>query len=160
WRANVVIVRIAFSLLPMKTLLRVIGFSAALGAAFFSAGCSSTTTRTTRVKAPPLRFEMTLVESSTDRQLSPAEMEQVRPGAVNCLASQKDLVPGDYYVRVNFTPDASDANGDWAIVRLTSRPEPTYSLVAAYPAEMGDDAEGDVYAANYYDYDYGYAYDP
>lgn len=133
----------------MKTIARYVWAIAALGGVLFVSSCNSasTTTRTARIRqvAPVNKF--TVVESSTGRELSPQETTQLRDAVAKFLEGQGVGRAGEYYVRVDFTPEKPGEPGEWVVVKVTNLPGSTYTLIAAYPAIGPDD---------YYPYEYAY----
>jgi hypothetical protein len=160
----------------MNTLVRLLSAVAALGAAFSFAGCANQTSRTSRVKVVE---EFSVVESSTEKELTPAQVADLRKAVANYLR-EKGLTDGrSYYVRVTF-PSADPAEEpQWAVVRISGEAAPTYTVIAAYPGR-DDYYPYDFYPAGYsygnyypgygsfagwgiydpFDYNYGYAHRP
>jgi hypothetical protein len=133
----------------MKTIARYAWAVAALGAGlFFLSGASPLAART-RFAEPA--YDLLVVQSSTDRKLSPADLEQLHEAVARFLASRGPVRSGEYIVRIDFPPQAPGAAAEWMIVKLTNLPPPAFALVEDYsPAESGYD----------YPYDYGSAYSP
>ncbi len=124
----------------MKTLVRYLSAAAALGAAFFLSGCTTQTARGPRVE--PVA-EFTVVESSTEKELTPAQLVELREAVVKYLHSQGLRSNQLYYVKVSFPPANPEDEPQWAVVRIGNFPSQTYTVLAAYPGR--DD---------YYPYDY------
>jgi hypothetical protein len=147
----------------MKTIVQAFQLAALLGAGLYFSGCATepvvkTSLRSTR------HFTSQVVESSTDHALTPAELRQVRAGAINFVESQPQLGPGNYYVRVDFAPDAPGAAAGWAIVRITADDAARYTLLSQYAEpEAGynypDDSYDDYPDFRFFSASYGY-YDP
>ena len=116
----------------MKTIARYILAAAALGAVGFFTGCA-TKTMPRAGRLPAMTFQMKVVESSSDRQLSREEMKTLHDATIKFLAKQgESLLGGTYYVRVNFVPAQPDEPGEWVLVEIISRPLDDYTRVAAY----------------------------
>lgn len=150
----------------MKTIARYVWAIAALGGILLISGCTTahTNPRTVRTRHIAPVNDFAVVESSTDRELSPQEMSQLHDAVVKYLESEGMMGrKGEYFVRVDFTPENSGGQGEWVIVKITNIPSSTYTLIAAYPAIGSDDyyPPDYVYDAGftYWDMPYGY-YDP
>lgn len=124
----------------MKTIVRYLSIAAALGAAFVLSGCTTQTARGPRVE--PVA-EFTVVESSTEKELTPAQLAELREAVINYLHSQGLRSDQLYYVKVSFPPANPGDEPQWAVVRIGNFPSQTYTVLAAYPGR--DD---------YYPYDY------
>ncbi len=143
----------------MKTLARYVWAIATLGGILFGSGCSTTshTARTVRVVeskhlGPVIDFKV--VENSTDRELSPQEMTQLREAVTKYLEGEGLMGrKGEYFVRVSFPGEKAGDPDESVVVKLTNIPSSTYTLIAAYPAIGADD----YYPSDYF-YDYGFTY--
>jgi len=124
----------------MKTIVRYLSAAAALGAVFFFSGCTTRTAKAPRVE--PVA-EFTVVESSTEKELTPAQLVELREAVINYLHSQGLRSNQLYYVKVSFPAAKPEDEPQWAVVRIGNFPSQTYTVLAAYPGR--DD---------YYPYDY------
>ncbi len=124
----------------MKTIVRYLSAATVLGAAFVFSGCATQTARGPRVE--PVA-EFTVVESSTEKELTPAQLAELREAVVNYLHSQGLKSNQLYYVKVTFPTANPEDEPQWAVVRIGNFPSQTYTVLAAYPGR--DD---------YYPYDY------
>jgi len=124
----------------MKTNVRYLSATAALGAALVFSGCTTQTARGPRVE--PVA-EFAVVESSTNKELTPEQLVELRQAVINYLHSQGLEGNRLYYVKVSFPQANPDDEPQWAVVRIGILPSHTYTVLAAYPGR--DD---------YYPYDY------
>jgi hypothetical protein len=124
----------------MKTLVRYLAAAAVLGAALVFSGCVSQTAQ--RPSVEPVA-EFTVVESSTEKELTPAQLADLREAVINYLHSQGLRSNQLYYVKVTFPSANPEEAPQWAVVRIGNFPSQTYAVLAAYPGR--DD---------YYPYDY------
>lgn len=124
----------------MKTIVRYLSVAAVLGAAWAFSGCTTQTAKAPRVE--PVA-EFTVVESSTEKELTPAQLAELREAVVNYLRSQGLRSSQLYYVKVSFPSANPEDEPQWAVVRIGNFPSQTYTVLAAYPGR--DD---------YYPYDY------
>lgn len=124
----------------MKNIVRCLSVAGALGAALMFSGCTTTTAKRPRVE--PVA-EFTVVESSTEKELTPAQLHELREAVVNYLYSQGLKSNQLYYVKVTFPAANPEDEPQWAVVRIGNFPSQTYAVLAAYPGR--DD---------YYPYDY------
>ncbi len=143
----------------MKTLVRYILATVMLGVGGFFTGCMTRTTAQAG-RLPAMTFQMKVVESSSDRQLSPEEMKTLHDATIKFLAKQGDsLLGGTYYVRVNFVPAQPGEPGEWVLVEIISEPIDGSTRVAAYR-----DSSPYYYSAyaqsGYSPYSSDYYYDP
>ncbi len=133
----------------MNTLARQVPMAAVLGALLFLSGCFTTDTAgKAPVKAPP---QFTVVESSEGLELTPELLADLRRSVAQYLKDEGYTQEGEYMVRVNLNPEKTGEVAHWVVVRVTSQPRRTFTMLAAYP---GAD---DFYPYDYYGYyDYGY----
>lgn len=124
----------------MKIIARYLSAAAALGAVLVLSGCTTQTAKAPRVE--PVA-EFTVVESSTEKELTPAQLVELREAVINYLHSQGLRSNQLYYVKVTFPPANPEDEPQWAVVRIGNFPSQTYTVLAAYPGR--DD---------YYPYDY------
>jgi hypothetical protein len=125
----------------MNAFTRLIGGTLALLGALFFNGCYSPAARAPRPKST---VEFVVVESSTEKQLTPAQLAALRATVLAYLREQGLSGGRTYYVKVEF-PAANPADEpQWAIVRINNLSTQAYTVIAAYP---GSD--------DYYPYDYG-----
>jgi hypothetical protein len=124
----------------MKTIVRYLSAAAVWGVALVFSGCTTQTARAPRVE--PVA-EFTVVESSTEKELTPEQLVELRQAVINYLHSQGLKSNQLYYVKVSFPPANPDDEPQWAVVRIGNFPSQTYTVLAAYPGR--DD---------YYPYDY------
>ncbi len=96
-------------------------------------------------------YDMIVVQSSIDRKLSPADLDQLHDAVARFLAGEGPVLAGEYVVRIDFPPSRPGAAPEWVIVKLTNLPPPAFALA-------GDDTTGE--SAYGYGYDSGYAYSP
>ena len=134
----------------MNALARQVSIAAILSALLFLTGCSTTgTARRTPAKAPP---QFSVVDSSPGLELTPELLADLRRSVAIYLKEEGYGQAGEYLVKVNLTPGKPVDAGQWVVVRITSQPTRTYTLLAAYP---GAD---DFYPYDHYGYyNYGYA---
>jgi hypothetical protein len=118
---------------------------ATVGAALFLSGCA---THTATVPPSPARnYNLTVVESSPNLTLSPQDTEKLRTYVLQYLLTQGPVRNDSYSVRIDFPPEAPGAAPAYLVVQLTAEPQPTYTLITAYPEPW------------YYDpYFWGYSY--
>jgi hypothetical protein len=141
----------------MKTLARHAWTVSALGIALLLAGCETMHTARKQEPVKPA-YDFTVVQSSSDRTLTPADLALLREAVAKFLAGQGLVRSGEYLVRVDFPPDQPGAAGEWVIVKLTNLPTPTYTLVAAYSASEPE--YFDPYDLRYGSWAEPYYYDP
>ena len=133
----------------MNTLLRYFPAAALLGALLAFAGCDTARTAQAGPRRPD--YQIAVVETSQGLELSPRQMLELRASAVNYLAESGLNRGGEYLVRIDLTPGVPAETDQWVVIRITSTPARTYTLLAAYP---GSD---DFYPYDYYGfYNYGY----
>lgn len=119
----------------MTTTARKILATATLGVVTLLAACSAP--RSARAVRTPPTCSFTVLESSSDRSMTPKEQEQLRDAVAKFLEGEGLKQAGVYYVRVDFASETADAKAEWALVRLINQPAATYQLIAAYP-DIGD----------------------
>lgn len=124
----------------MKTFARRKIIVFALGAGLLLSGCSTTTTISRRL---PAKVEFTVVESSTEMELTPRQLAELRLSVSNYLREQGLTASGRYYVKVMFPATKPAEAPQWVIVQIDNTAAQTYTVLAAYP---GPD--------DYYPYDY------
>lgn len=124
----------------MKTIVRYFSAATVLGAALILAGCTTPTARGPRVESVA---EFTVVESSTEKELTPAQLAELRQAVLNYLHSEGLDSHRLYFVKVTFPQANPGDEPQWAVVRIGNPPAQTYTVLAAYPGR--DD---------YYPYDY------
>ena len=124
----------------MKTIVRYLSAATVLGAALFISGCTTQTAKGPRVESVA---EFTVVESSTDKELTPGQLIELRQAVISYLHSQGLEDNRLYFVKVTFPQANPDDEPQWAVVRIGNAPSQTYTVLAAYPGR--DD---------YYPYDY------
>lgn len=124
----------------MNTLVRLVSVAAALGAALVFSGCVTNTSRAPRVKVVE---EFEVVESSTEKELTPAQLADLRQAVANYLRGQGLSNDRLYYVKVTFPSANPGEEPQWAVVRIGHSASQTFEVLAAYP---GPD--------DYYPYDY------
>lgn len=129
----------------MKTIVRYLSAATALGAALVFSGCTTPTARGPRVESVA---EFTVVESSTDKELTPEQLVELRQAVINYLHSQGLEGNRLYYVKVSFPPANPEDEPQWAVVRIGNLPSQTYTVLAAYPGR------DDYYPYDYYRYGY------
>jgi|GEM_PF-2038996 len=111
------------------------------------AGCA---TRTARVERTHVVEDFTIVDSSSSKELSPAQLAELRQAVINYLQEQGFTGHQVYYVKVEFPAADPAKEAQWAIVRIGRPATSTYTVVAAYP---GPD---DFYPFGYYGFSGGY----
>jgi hypothetical protein len=131
----------------MNTLMRIVSAAAVLGTALFLSGCVSDT-RTSRVKVVE---EFSVVESSTEKELTPAQIADLRQAVANYLRAEGLTDGRTYYVRVTFPSDTPGEEPQWAVVRIGGQSTRTYTVIAAYPGR------DDYYPDDFYSAGYSYA---
>jgi hypothetical protein len=114
----------------MKTFLRIGAVVISLGLAGLFAGCSSYSSYADR-RQPARDFEV--VETSTKRQLTEAEMAYLRAKVRDYLVQQGQTGSGDYYLKVYLGEESGVEEGEWVIVRYTRYPAGTYNVVSSSP---------------------------
>jgi len=124
----------------MQTIRRHLSIAAALGAALLFTACTTQSAKGPRVETVT---EFTVVESSSDQELSPQQLAEMREAILNYLQSQGLTGQRLYYVKVSFPPADPEGEPQWAVVRIANVSAQTYTVLAAYPGR--DD---------YYPYDY------
>ncbi|SDR65368.1 hypothetical protein [Opitutus sp. GAS368] len=150
----------------MKNLARFAPVAAVLGTVLFFSGCA--TPRSARVTRARPVAEFTVVESSTQKELTPAQLGELREAVANYLHEQGLTSNRRYYVKISFPGENPGDEEQWAIVRIGSLPTRTYTILAAYPGPDDYDPY-DYYGYNagydglarygYYDpFDYNYGY--
>jgi hypothetical protein len=109
-----------------------------------------------------------VVESSTKKDLTQEQMDELRDAVANYLHDQGVADNRVYYVKVTFPGETPEDAAEWAIVRIGGVPARTYTILAAYPGP-DDYSPYDYYGYNagfdgfarygYYDpFDYNYGY--
>ncbi len=129
----------------MKTIVRYLSAALALGPALVFSGCTTQTAKGPRVESVA---EFTVVESSTEKELTPEQLVELREAVINYLHSQGLKGNGLYYVKVRFPPVDPAGEPQWAVVRIGNIPAQTYTVLAAYPGR------DDYYPYDYYRYGY------
>lgn len=160
----------------MKPLVRFVSAAAALVAVLFVSGCS---TSTARAPQPKVTMEFAVVESSTEKELTPEQVAELRQAVANYLREQGLTDGRTYYVKVTFPSASPNEEPQWAVVRIGSQAERIYTVIAAYPGR-DDSYPYDLYPLNYpysnyypgyysfsnwgyydpFDYNYGYYHRP
>jgi hypothetical protein len=144
----------------MNTPARFATVAAALGALLLFSGCF--TTKTARMESPRDAYQLSVVDKSTDLEVTPQLLADLRGSVLKYLNEEGYTREGEYLVKVNLTPNLPEDAGQWVVVRVDSLPVRTYTLLAAYP---GADDYYPFDFRGYYDYGYptfaryGY-YDP
>lgn len=149
----------------MNTLIRLCAAGALLGVAALFTGCVHDNTRTSRARVVE---EFTVVESSTEKELTSAQLADLRLAVTNYLREQGLTDGRTYFVRVTFPSDNPEVDPQWAVVRISSHAARTYTVLAAYPGADDyypfDFYRGSYSYANYYPGYYGFSrwgyYDP
>ena len=132
----------------MKITTRFAWMVATLSAGLLSSGTTPLAARTGHAEPD---YDLLVVQSSADRKLTQADLDQLHAAVARFLASQGPVRSGEYIVRIDFPPTRPGADAEWMIVKLTNLAPPAFSFDDDYaPAETG-------YA---YRYDYGYACSP
>ncbi len=132
----------------MKKLATFAPLAAVLGLVFFLSAC--TTPQSARVTRPRPVAEFTVVESSTKKELTPAQLAELRDAVADYLHEQGLADNRVYYVKIAFSGETPEDEGQWAIIRIGNLPKRTYTILAAYP---GPD---DYYPYDYYGYNTGF----
>jgi hypothetical protein len=128
----------------MKKLARMVAMAVALGAALMFSGCSTRTAKAPQSRAKPV-MDFAVVESSTEKELTPAQLAELRAAVVNYLEEQGYRENQVYFVRVSFPAENPAEEPQWAVVRISNLPGRTYTVLAAYPG-----------ADDYYPYAYDF----
>ena len=141
----------------MKTIVRYLSAAATLGALLIFSGCD--TVRTARAVPSRIDYQVTVVEKSKGPELTPQQVAELRASALNYLAENGLNRGGEYLLKVSLTPGQPEDTDQWVVLRISSTPARTYTLLAAY---LGP---GDFYPYDFYNYGYpGYSrygyYDP
>ncbi len=127
----------------MPILARMIIPAAAFVILLALAGC---TTRTAQNPPSKGTYRIAVEDKSPGLELTPQLVADLRDSAAGYLREQGLLRDGEYVLKVNLTPEQSEATGQWVVLRITLLPARTYTLIAVYP---GPD--------DYYPYDpYGF----
>lgn len=126
----------------MTPFMRFVSAAAALGAVLLVSGCMAPTARAPR---PKVTMEFAVVESSTEKELTPEQLADLRQAVANYLREQGMTDGRMYFVKVTFPSSNPNEEPQWAVVRIGGQSERTYQVIAAYPGR--DD---------YYPYDYFY----
>ena len=132
----------------MNTLVRFVSAAAVLGTAFLLTACVTQTSRAPRAKVVE---EFSVVESSTDKELTPAQIADLRQAVANYLREQGLTDGRTYYVKVNFPTENPEDEPQWAVVRIGAQSARTYTVVAAYPGR------DDYYPYDFYPAGYSFA---
>jgi hypothetical protein len=160
----------------MNTLVRFASVAAVLGTALVFSGCVSTPARSSHLTVEP---EFSVVESSTEKELTPEQIADLRQAVANYLRGQGLTDGRTYFVRVTFPTTTPDEEPQWAVVRIGGQSVQTYTVIAAYPGR-DDYYPYDFYSAGYtysnynpgyggfsrwgyydpFDYNYGYYHRP
>lgn len=135
----------------MNTLVRFVSAAAVLGTALMLSGCVSTTAKAPRAQVVE---EFAVVESSTEKELTPGQLAELRQAVLNYLHEQGMTNSRIYYVKVNFEAEKPGEVPQWAIVRIGNVQNRTYTVLAAYPGP-DDYYPYDYYRTGYYP---GYSY--
>jgi hypothetical protein len=134
----------------MNTFARFVSAAAVLGTAFFVSGCVSSS-RTSRVKVVE---EFAVVESSTAKELTPAQIADLRQAVANYLRGEGLTDGRTYYVKVTFPSEVPGEEPQWAVVRIGGQSARTYTVIAAYPGR------DDYYPYDFYSTAYSSSYYP
>jgi hypothetical protein len=138
----------------MNTLARFVSIAAVLGAAFSLVGCVTHPARSSRAKVVQ---EFSVVESSTEKELTPEQVADLRQAVANYLQSQGLADGRTYYVKVTFPSANPDEEPQWAVVRIGGQSVQTYTVVAAYPGR-DDYYPYDFYSPGYSGYSFSSYY--
>ncbi|MBL9219338.1 MAG: hypothetical protein JNG82_12655 [Opitutaceae bacterium] len=122
-----------------------------LGIGLLLAGCVSQRVATQRVEPAA---EFTVVRSSTNKELTPEQLSELRQAVGNYLRKQGLTGNRLYEVKVQFAPKHPEDEPEWVIVRIGRLPERTYTLLAVYPGP-DDYYPYDYYRNGYYNPAYG-----
>src|SRR4051812_28771455 len=125
----------------MKTLTRFVSTAAMLSAIWLFGGCVTKSSANRPHVQPAADFAV--VESSTQKELTPQQMDDLRDAVSNYLQEQGLRNDRMYYVKVAFPAANPDDQPEWAVVRIGNFPARTYTVLSAYPG-----------ADDYYPYDY------
>jgi hypothetical protein len=140
----------------MNTLARLVSAVAVLATTLVFSGCSTTTARKPRLEVVS---EFAVVESSTEQELTTAQMDELRKAVINYLQEQGLSGSRIYYVKVTFPTTRPDEQPQWAVVRIGNVPSRTYTVLAAYPGP-DDYFPYDVYHTGYHHTGYRTGYFP
>lgn len=124
----------------MKAFTRLISAAVVFSAGLFLTGCTTTVSKAPR-HHPVADF--VVVESSTERELTPMQLAEIRQVVLDYLRKEGLTDGRRYYVKVLFPAANPDDEPQWAIVRTGTNPAWNYTVIAAYPG-----------ADDYYPYDY------
>lgn len=130
----------------MKTLMRYFTAAAALGVLLVLSGCFTTNAARNGPGRPIPQF--TVVESSPGLEMTPQLLADLRESVTAYLKQEGLTRDGEYVVKVNLMPDQPEDTGQWVVLRISTKPTRTYTLLAAYP---GSD---DYYPYDFHGYDY------
>jgi hypothetical protein len=160
----------------MTPFMRFVSAAVALGTALFLSGCVNHSASAPR---PKVTMEFAVVESSTEKELTPEQVAALRKAVANYLREQGLTDGRTYYVKVTFPNADPNDEPQWAVVRIGGQAEQTYTVIAAYPGR-DDYYPDDFYRTNYsyssyypgyygfsrwgyydpFDYNYGYYHRP
>lgn len=130
----------------MKPSVRFALATAAVGAGLFLSGCTTTVSQAPQPK--PL-VEFTVVESSTQQELTPAQLDELRESVIAYLRDNGLTGNRVYLVKVNFATANPDELPQWVIVRIGNISARTFQVLAAYPG-ADDSYPYDHYRLGYY----------
>ncbi|MDI1319090.1 MAG: hypothetical protein PSW75_02710 [bacterium] len=114
----------------MKMFARYLPAVALFGALLAFAGC---TTQTARAGSSRGNYQVAVIESSKGLQLTTEQVAEIRASALNYLKENGLTGGGEYVVKINLTPGNPEATDQWVVLRISSLPTRTYTLLAAYP---------------------------
>jgi hypothetical protein len=135
----------------MQTIVRYFSAAMRLGIGLLLAGCVSQRVATPRVEPAE---EFTVVRSSTNKELTPEQLSELRQAVGNYLRKQGLTGNRLYEVKVQFAPQHPEDEPEWVIVRIGRLPARTYTLLAVYPGP-DDYYPYDYYRNGYYNPAYG-----
>jgi len=124
----------------MNPFARFIMAAAAVSAGLFLSGCTTTVSKAPR---PKPMVEFTVVESSTQQELTPAQLDELREAVIAYLQAEGLTGNQVYLVKVNLATASPDEVAQWVIVRTGNISARTFQVLAAYPG-----------ADDYYPYDH------
>lgn len=130
----------------MNPLARFVSAAAALAAVWLVSGCAAPAS--SRGLRPTVTMEFAVMESSTEKELTPQQLAELRQAVADYLRDQGLTDGRTYYVKVTFPSANPNEEPQWAVVRIGSQAERTYTVIAAYPGR-DDSYPYDLYPLNY-----------
>jgi hypothetical protein len=131
----------------MKTSPPIFLSALSLGALlFFLAGCTASQARAPR---PALAPDFKVVETSTEKELTPAQLAGLRAAVSDYLHEREFDATRPLYVKLSLPADNPGDEPGWALIRIGEAAPRDYTVLSVYPGDRYD-TPYDYYRNGYY----------